>query len=368
LERHAAAPALGAAAAPIAGDVCERFGEPEVIGTVEDPGLVEASGLAASHAWPGVLWSHNDSGGDSELFALSSTGAALGTYSVQGADAVDWEDMAVGPGPEDGSYLYVADIGDNRLQRDDLTVYRMPEPDQEPDGSAGQLDGVERFHLEYPFDPIDAESLFVDPVDGSLYVITKNYFGTRNSVLSAPASALQDGADVEMSEVATFDVEDAPVLGDGLPGYMVTAADISPSGDLILVRTYQAIMAFDRPPDASVAEAFDSPSCPAPHAEEEMGEAIAVSGDGTAYLTVSEGERRPLHRVSISAGKEPDTDAPASSGTNSSPSSSATTSDGQPADTDIGWATLAIAGMAGLALVAGIVTLVVRRRQPPPLR
>src|SRR5215207_1575918 len=86
-------------AAP-AGGVCDGFGSPEVAGTVANPVLVEISGVAASRAHPGVLWTHNDSGGAPEVYAVAQDGADLGTYAVDGARATDWEDIAVGPGPD----------------------------------------------------------------------------------------------------------------------------------------------------------------------------------------------------------------------------------------------------------------------------
>ena len=41
----------------------------------------------------------------------------VGSYVLAGAAAVDWEDMAIGPTSEGGSYLYLADIGDNADRR-----------------------------------------------------------------------------------------------------------------------------------------------------------------------------------------------------------------------------------------------------------
>src|SRR5690606_1795107 len=46
--------------------------------SVLPPELEEASGLAASRRHAGVLWMHNDSGGEPEVFAVDSTGAVLG--------------------------------------------------------------------------------------------------------------------------------------------------------------------------------------------------------------------------------------------------------------------------------------------------
>ena len=71
------------------------------------PVIVEASGIAASRTNPNVIYTHNDSGGEPEIFAIQTTnGHRLATYRLEGADTNDWEDIAVGPGPEPGvSYI-----------------------------------------------------------------------------------------------------------------------------------------------------------------------------------------------------------------------------------------------------------------------
>ena len=91
--------------------------------------LDEVSGLAASRKNPDVLWVHNDSGGSPRVFALNAAGDHLGIYNLNGAQATDYEDIAIGPGPTAGTdYLYVADTGNNSLGRSTVTVYRVPEP------------------------------------------------------------------------------------------------------------------------------------------------------------------------------------------------------------------------------------------------
>ena len=162
---------------------CSGMGTGTEVGTVTEPAVVELSGLVASRTHAGVLWAHNDSGGAPVVYALSATGEALGAYPVDGAEAVDWEDIGIGPGPETGhSYLYLADIGDNGSTREHVTVYRAAEPDAAPDGTGGPLPLVDALTIRYPDGPADAEALFVDPLDGDLYVITKNLSG-RSRVL-----------------------------------------------------------------------------------------------------------------------------------------------------------------------------------------
>ena len=101
--------------------------------------ITEASGLAASRRNPGVWWTHNDSGGPNQVFALSDSGALLSTITLTNAENRDWEDIAVGPpSGHGGATLYVADSGDNTVIQDptggrgNVRIYRLPEPAVDP--------------------------------------------------------------------------------------------------------------------------------------------------------------------------------------------------------------------------------------------
>src|SRR4051812_8628176 len=76
------------------------FSKGSPLAVIPDFGLNEASGLMASRQNPGVIWTHNDSSYPGVLFALSTNGTLLGLYSMSFGYAGDYEDMALGPGPE----------------------------------------------------------------------------------------------------------------------------------------------------------------------------------------------------------------------------------------------------------------------------
>ena len=99
--------------------------------------LNAVSGLAASRAHDGVMWAHNDSGGAASVYGIGADGTDLGTWTLTGATNRDWEDMAIGAGPDGpGDFLYLADIGDNLRARTEIVVYRVPEPDPTTGGGA----------------------------------------------------------------------------------------------------------------------------------------------------------------------------------------------------------------------------------------
>src|SRR5687767_5426116 len=89
--------------------------KPVLLAHLEDRSIDESSGLIASRRNPDLYWTHNDSGDLPLIFAFDRTGRSRGVWSVSGAYAYDWEDIAYGPGPEpDRHYLYIGDIGDNK--------------------------------------------------------------------------------------------------------------------------------------------------------------------------------------------------------------------------------------------------------------
>ncbi len=264
--------------------VCDRFTTVADVGSVAAAEITEASGIVASRAHPGVYWTHNDSGGDAAVYAIDETGASLGVWTLDGTFALDWEDIAIGPGPEPGlDYLYVGDIGDNLAFRPDVTVYRFAEPD--PSVSGVVADAVS-LRLVYPIPPVDAEAMLVDPIDGDLLIVTKSSTGD-SIVLRAEATTVGSEPIIPLFEIARLQ------LG---AGSFVTAADISPDGTMLALRGYGEVWMWARN-DRSLAEAFTTDPCLAPATEETQGESIAFAADGTAYLTVSEGSNPTVWRV-----------------------------------------------------------------------
>jgi len=283
---------------PAFGQPCPSFFDPVTTGIVQDPAVNEASGLAASVQNPGVFWVHNDSGDSPRVFAMRADGVVVATYHVLGASAVDWEDMARGPGPTPGvDYLYLADIGDNAGVRSFVTVYRVPEPVVDLDAAGGEIDlaGAVALEMEYPGGAHDAETLLADPDTGDLFVVTKcrSSTGCTNGVSHVFRYPFphQDGVRVTLTEVATI-----PFSGPALV-HSATAGDLSPSGDRIAVRTYTQALLWTRAPGDTIAQALATTACPIPVAPEIQGETLAFSAGGASYSSVSEFASQPIRRI-----------------------------------------------------------------------
>src|ERR1700741_3966146 len=75
------------------------YGPPTTIANIKEKSISESSGLVASRTTPGVYWTHNDSGDGPFIYAFDTRGNSRGIFRVTGAQARDWEDIAIGPGP-----------------------------------------------------------------------------------------------------------------------------------------------------------------------------------------------------------------------------------------------------------------------------
>ncbi|MCK5827663.1 hypothetical protein KAH43_03975 [Candidatus Bipolaricaulota bacterium] len=260
---------------------CPAYESASRIATIADIQLSEISGLVASRSQPGILWLHNDSGDEAAVYAIDVQGRTVAEVRLIGIEAVDCEDIAFGPGPSEGDYLYLADIGDNGAARETIRVYRFPEPQIEirEDGQMAQM-SVECDVIEaaYPDAPRDAETLLVDPITGDIIIVSKDFIRAR--VYRLPAALDGVGTLEFLTEV---------------PWGFMTGGDISPGGASILLRGYWHAEIWARSPVGDWWAALASPGCPMPLALEPQGEAIGFSIDEDGYFTISEGVQPPLY-------------------------------------------------------------------------
>ena len=137
----------------------------------------------------------------------------------------------------------------------------------------------------------------VDPRTGDLLIVTKELQAPESFVFLAPGP-FQAGTTATLELVTTIDFAalpssvqppaDASPLVLGVP-HLPTAGDVSVAGDLVLIRTYGTAWLWERPENTALGDAFAGNPCEAPSAIEEQGEAIAFTGDGSGYVTISEG-------------------------------------------------------------------------------
>jgi hypothetical protein len=247
------------------------------VGRVSAPALSEVSGLAASRRHPGLLWMANDSGDRARVYAVARGGRLERTVEVRGAAAVDWEDLALGPGPRRGrDYLYAADIGDNEARRGEVVVYRFPEP-----APGARSVRASALRLRYPDGAHNAEALLVDPRTGRLVVVTKRLGDA--GVYAAPGGRTTGGT-IRLRRVGSV---------SGLLG-PITGGAVSPDGRVVALRTVLGVALWRRPPRGVLWSAFGSRPCLARVVGGGQGEAVTFAAGGSSLLLVPEGERPPI--------------------------------------------------------------------------
>jgi hypothetical protein len=253
------------------------------LGRIKVSQLDEVSGMAASRQNHYVFWLHND-GNSGWVFAVRATGKLASAIDCPIA-VEDVEDVALGPGPIAGvDYLYLADVGDNRANRDTIQIVRFPEPDLSNAGKQQIAPSAfEAIRFKYPDGPHDAEALLVDPTTGDLLVVTKE--PGRARLYEAPAGELKHGATVGLRLAGTLRVAD------------VSAGSISPDGKWVLLRQEANGWLWPRATGQTVAEALSREPTAVPVRGEKQGrngEAITFSADGARYFTVSEGNKQAI--------------------------------------------------------------------------
>lgn len=271
---------------------CPLYDPQQIVGTVTAAAINEASGMVASRQQSDVLWLHNDSGDSARVFAIDTMGQLLGTFKLQGAAAQDWEDIALGPGPQAGvDYLYLGDIGDNAEARASIAIYRVAEPTVSAGGGTQDVAGVDKLTFVYPDGAHNAETLLIDPRQGDLYIITKS--NTAVSLIFRAAAPLVAGQQRTLEQVGTLRFREGVLanVGSGL----ATGGDVAPDGRAVILRTYKDVLYWRVGPTQALAAALVAAPCSLPQATEGQGETVALVAGGD-YFTLSEGKSQPLYR------------------------------------------------------------------------
>ncbi len=268
---------------------------PKVIGNIKSKDITESSGIAASRCQSGVLWTHNDSGDEAHIYAVNGSGESLGVWKAANTGNIDWEDIAAYKDKTGKCFIYIGEIGDNKLIRREHTVYRIPEPLIVPSNAGSSRDeplitaDAEMLRFSYPDFEQDAETLMVHPNTADIYVVTKRVSGPAGVYRIKPAF---NNAQAQKAErIADISV---PAVPNGL----LTGGDISPDGRRIIVCDYIRAYEFFLP---EIERNFDNiwkqKPVPVLLGKRKGGESVCYSVDGTSIFATSEGRNSPLIEV-----------------------------------------------------------------------
>ncbi|MEJ2543516.1 MAG: hypothetical protein P8Y99_05565 [Calditrichaceae bacterium] len=246
------------------------------MGLIQDYRLTEISGIDKSEINANVFWLHNDSGNLPQIFAINDKGKHLGRFKLNEIENRDWEDISIGPGPIDGqSYIYIAEIGDNRAVYDVKYIYRLKEPkiDFKKIPYDSIITDINIISYKYPDGARDAETLMIDPWTKDLIIVSKREESVGVYVLPFPQKT---DSIIIPKRIAT------------LPITQVVAGDISASGSSIILKNYESIYYWKRKTGQSIKDVFLQMPEHLPYMVEPQGEALCWSTDGKGYYTVSE--------------------------------------------------------------------------------
>ncbi len=184
----------------------------------------ESSGLVLEN---NRLWTHNDGGDAPNLYQIDkSNGTIISTLHIANANNNDWEDMA-----EDSSYFYIADIGNNRGNRQDLNILKVLKPVTSTDTSyaASQINfsyaDQNSFVFAKEMHDFNAEALIT--VGDSLFIFTKNHISQDTRAYSIP----KNPNTYEISFSGRFDTEG-----------LITSADFDEENRVLILLGYNNYM------------------------------------------------------------------------------------------------------------------------------
>jgi len=235
---------------------------------IDSKDLEEVSGMVFGNTHPERIYVHNDSGDKPIVYVLDTLGNRIGKIKLLDVKNRDWEEIAIGPGRNNLSNIYIGDIGDNKAEHKDIAMLRFAEPTN--------LDAevvVEKLILNFPNGAMDAESMFVDPISSDIYLFSKREKLTTIFKVSQEA----------------FDQKNATLVKVGKLTFTgAVAADISQDGKQILIKNYFSIFYWERNLHETIEETLLKEPLELPYSPEPQGEAIGFTSDGSAFYTLSE--------------------------------------------------------------------------------
>ncbi len=334
-----------------------------------DERISEASGIARSPGGlPDLVWTHNDSGHGPVVYAVSLVDCAtVATLRLDGASATDWEDVASGPSPSDGSpALFLGDVGDNvedGRSRDELAVHVVAEPSTEDLRPGAMLTATPAtYRFVWPDTFHDVETLLLNPATGDVLLVTKEIAGGA-SVWRAAMPATPPAEAVTLERVASLGLRAPsppnPTAGGPLGSlgfHIATGGDVSADGTLVAVRTYEDLLEWDVV-DGDVIGAFATTPRRVDLPTSSQGEALAYLPDGSLVAT-SEGVSAAVHVLAVSAQTLPTEASDPVDEPSPVVASEPAGSQSVPAD-----ASSRLVILAAAALIGGVIALVVRRKR-----
>ena len=272
-------------------------------GNLQNSALTEISGFSASKDWPGVIYAINDSGNSAKLFAISESGKDLGEWRINARNR-DWEELA--SITLDGQhYVVIGDTGDNLKVHRTNTLYFIREP--VPGSKATQpLKPHMSISFVYEDGPRNVEAFAVH--DKTLYLISKEPItasGTQPSRLysldipvTQPSNTLTARFLTTLPPVRQSLEAKLAASFVGVDLNHPTALDIDPNGRTAYLLSYRQVLRYQRLPEQSWAQTFQTSGTRMHFHQLGQAEALALA-PGRAVFITSENPAAPVWAIPV---------------------------------------------------------------------
>ncbi len=198
--------------------------------------LTESSGIEISNR--NSIWSHNDGGGNCELYNFDSTGTMLRTLKILNSTNIDWEDLA----KDAAGNFYIGDFGNNNNTRQDLKIYVIPNPENIIGDSIIPQVINYSYSDQYAFPPpnsiknFDMEAMLA--YGDSLYLFSKDWSSPYSGYTKLYKLPLIAGTYVAELIDSFYTGPGSPIVSS------VTSADISSDNSKIILLGYNKCWLF----------------------------------------------------------------------------------------------------------------------------
>jgi hypothetical protein len=266
------------------------------IAVLKDREINESSGLVLSQRNKDCFWTHNDSGDTPRLFLIHRDGRTIARVRIEGATAIDWEDIAMAT-INDSPILIVGDIGGNARKREHVTLYVISEPifpfnaknPITPIESSASLEAI--IDVTFAGGVTNYEGIAVDADSKSIVIFEKALLGARVYQLPLP-SLSKKHLKVQANEIGQTSVPYA------------CACDISADNRSMVATTYMVGFIFTRKTkESGLLEEWSETFLrePATFALPKMKqtEAVCFSADGKSIFLTSEQLPTPLIELKL---------------------------------------------------------------------
>lgn len=190
--------------------------------------IKESSGIESTEN--GRFWTFNDSGANPEIYQIDVHGKLLRTLMISNGWNRDWEDIT----KDKKGNLYIGNIGNNSNASKDLSIFKIPNPNDITSDSVSAAIISFYFEDQVSFPPskknmnFDCEAMFW--FNQNIYLFTKHRsFPMATNLYKIPAKSGKHKA----IKIDTFFTGKKSGKQDDFGKFWVTSAAISPNGKRI---------------------------------------------------------------------------------------------------------------------------------------